>query len=143
MEVENFLGSSYEGSKRFTQHDVPMANASGSGAAADEYMERGIDLNEQLIRNKPATFFMRVSGNSMINAGIFDADIVIVDRSIMPKNGKIVIAVVDGEMLIRRYEQSLNKLRLVPDTPKLSAIDVSEFSDFKIWGVVIHIIRSF
>lgn len=142
MEVENFSGSNYTGSKRFSQHDVPMANASGFGAAADDYMERGIDLNEQLIRNKPATFFMRVSGNSMINAGIFDGDIVIVDKSIKPKNGKIVIAVVDGDMLIRRYEQTMNKLRLVPETPKLSAIDVSEFSDFKIWGVVMHVIRS-
>jgi len=142
MEVENFFGSSYTGSKRYSQHDVPMANASGFGAAADDYMERGIDLNEQLIRNKPATFFMRVSGNSMINAGIFEGDIVIVDRSVKPVNGKIVIAVVDGEMLIRRYERSINKLRLVPETPKLAAIDVSEFSDFKVWGVVAHIIRS-
>ena len=142
MEVENFFGSGYSGSKRFTQHNVSTANATGFGAAADDYMERGIDLNEQLIRNKPATFFMRVSGNSMINAGIFDGDIVIVDRSVKPQNGKIVIAVIDGEMLIRRYEQTLNKLRLVPETAKLATIDVSEFSDFKIWGVVIHIIRS-
>jgi len=141
MEVENFFGSSYAGSKRFSQHDVPMANASGFGAAADDYMERGIDLNEQLVMNKPATYFMRVSGNSMINAGIFDEDVVIVDRSIKPKNGKIVIAILDGEMLIRRYEQTMNKLRLVPETSKLSAIDVSEFSDFKIWGVVTCVIR--
>lgn len=142
MEVENFFGSGYNGSKRFTQHDIATANATGFGAAADDYMERGIDLNEQLIRNKPATFFMRVSGSSMINAGIFDGDIVIVDRSIKPQNGKIVIAVIDGEMLIRRYERTLNKLRLVPETPKLAIIDVSEFSDFKIWGVVAHVIRS-
>lgn len=141
MEVENFIGSSYGGSKNFGQHNVVTANATGFGAAADDYMERGIDLNEQLIRNKPATFFMKVSGNSMINAGIFDGDIVIVDRSIKPQNGKIVIAVIDGEMLIRRYEKTINKLRLVPDTPKLAAIEVSEFSDFKIWGVVIYIIR--
>ncbi|MEO5891630.1 MAG: translesion error-prone DNA polymerase V autoproteolytic subunit [Ferruginibacter sp.] len=141
MEVENFLGSSYEGSKRFSQHDVPMANASGFGAAADDYMERGIDLNEQLIINKPATFFMRVSGNSMINAGIFNDDIVIVDRSIKAKNGKIVIAILDGELLIRRYEQTMNKLRLVPETNKLAAIDVSEFSDFNIWGVVTCVMR--
>ena len=142
MEVENFFGSSYAGSKRFSQHDVPMANASGFGAAADDYMERGIDLNEQLIRNKPATFFMKVSGGSMINAGIFDGDIVIVDRSVKPANGKIVIAVIDGEMLIRRYEKTINRLRLIPETPKLAAIDVSEFMDFKIWGVVICVIRS-
>jgi DNA polymerase V len=142
MEVENFFGSSYVGSKGFSQQDVPMANASGFGAAADDYMERGIDLNEQLIRNKPATFFMRLSGNSMINAGIFDGDIVIVDRSIQPVNGKIVIAVIDGEMLIRRYEKTMNHLRLVPETAKLSPIEVSEFMDFKIWGVVLYAIRS-
>ena len=142
MDVENFLAAGYQGTKRFTQQQVPTANATGFGAAADDYMERGIDLNEQLIRNKPATFFMKVSGNSMINAGIFDGDIAIVDRSIKPVNGKIVIAVIDGEMLIRRYEKTLNKLLLIPETPRLSPIDVSEFSDFKIWGVVAHIIRS-
>lgn len=141
MEVEKFFGSSYSGSKGFKQQDVPTANATGFGAAADDYMERGIDLNEQLIRNKPATFFMRVSGNSMINAGIYDGDIVIVDRSLKPQNGKIVIAVIDGDMLIRRYEKTMNSLRLIPETPKLSPIDVSEFMDFKIWGVVSYIIR--
>ena len=142
MEVENFFSSGYTGTKRFTQHDVKTANATGFGAAADDYMERGIDLNEQLIRNKPATFFMKVSSSSMINAGIFDGDIVIVDRSIKPKNGTIVIAVIDGEMLIRRMEKTINKMRLIPETPKLSIIDVSEFSDFKIWGVVICVIRN-
>ncbi len=85
---------------------------------------------------------MKMNGSSMINAGIFDGDILIVDRSIKPVNGKIVIAVIDGEMLIRRYERTINKLRLIPETPKLSPIEVSEFSDFKIWGVVVHLIRS-
>jgi DNA polymerase V len=142
MEVENFSGSSYTGSKNFNQHNVHMANASGFGAAADDYMERGIDLNEQLIRNKPATFFMKVSSNSMINAGIFDGDIIIVDKSIKPQNGKIVVAVIDGEMLIRRYEKTMNRLRLIPETSKLAVLEVSEFMDFKIWGVVTYIIRS-
>jgi DNA polymerase V len=142
MEVEKFFSSAYNGSKRFTQQDVPNAHATGFTAAADDYMERGIDLNEQLIRNKPATFFMRVSGTSMINAGIFDGDIVIVDRSIKPQNGKVVIAVIDGEMLIRRFEITMNRIRLVPETPRLAAIEVSEFSDFIIWGVVTCIIRN-
>jgi DNA polymerase V len=141
MEVENFSGSSYGGSKKFSQQDVPMANASGFGAAADDYMERGIDLNEQLIINKPATFFMRVSSNSMVNAGICDGDVVIVDRSIKPANGKIVIAIVDGELLIRRYEQTMNKLRLVPESSNLAAIDVNEFSQYSVWGVVTCVIR--
>ena len=143
MEVEKFFAAGYNGSKRFTQQDVPTANATGFGAAADDYMERGIDLNEQLIRNKPATFFMRVTGNSMINASIHDGDVVIVDKSIKPQNGKIVIAIVDGEMLIRRLEKTMNKMSLVPETPKLSAIEVGEFSDVSIWGVVTYVIKSF
>lgn len=142
MEVEKFFAAGYRGSKEFKQLDVPTANATGFGAAADDYMERGIDLNEQLIRNKPATYFMRVSGNSMINACIHDGDIVIVDRSIKPVSGKIVIAVVDGEMLIRRLEKTMNRMRLIPETPKLSPIEISEFSDLVIWGVVSYIIKS-
>ncbi|MFT3909241.1 MAG: translesion error-prone DNA polymerase V autoproteolytic subunit [Ferruginibacter sp.] len=142
MDVENFLSAGYNGTKRFTQHNVPTANATGFGAAADDYMERGIDLNEQLIRNKPATFFMRVTGNSMINASIHDGDIVIVDRSIKAQSGKIVIAVIDGEMLIRRFEKTMNKVRLIPETTKLSPMDVSEFNDLQIWGVVTYVIKN-
>ena len=141
MEVENFYAAGYRGSKQFKQLDVPTANATGFGAAADDYMERGIDLNEQLIRNKPATYFMRVTGNSMINAGIHDGDVVIVDRSIKPVSGKIVIAILDGDMLIRRLEKTMNKLRLIPETPKLAAIEIAEYSDMTIWGVVTYVIH--
>ena len=141
MEVENFFGSSYTGSKRFSQHDVSSANATGFGAAADDYMERGIDLNEQLIRNKPATFFMKVTGNSMVNAGIFDGDIVIVDKSVKAVSGKIVIAVLDGEMLIRRYEKTFNKVFLIPEMEKLSKLEIQDLSDFRVWGVVVGVVR--
>ena len=142
MEVERFFNAGYRGSKEFKQLDVPTANATGFGAAADDYMERGIDLNEQLIRNKPATFFMRVNSSSMINAGIHEGDIVIIDRSIKPVSGKIVIAVLDGDMLIRRLEKTLNKLRLIPETTKLSPIEISEYSDLTIWGVVTYVIHA-
>ena len=143
MELEQFLGMSYKGSKRFTQWDVPTANATGFGAAADDYMERGIDLNEQLIRNKPATFFMRVSGDAMTGAGIFSGDVVIVDRSVKAVNGKVVIATLNGEMLIRRLEKNFNKIRLVPETSKLSPIDIDlSGSEFSIWGVVTYVIHT-
>ncbi len=141
MEIENFAGTNYQGSKDYDQWNGKTANATGFGAAADDYMERGIDLNEQLVKNKPATFFMRVRGSSMIDAGITDGDIVIVDRSLSPKNGKTVIAVVDGEMLIRHYEKTFNKLRLVPATSKLSPLEVNEMQDCRIWGVVVYIIK--
>src|SRR5207249_9839838 len=104
MDGEHFYGAAYRGSKQYSQQDVHTANATGFGAAADDYAERGIDLNEQLVKNKPATFFMRVNSDAMIGAGIHIGDVVIVDRSLEPKNGKIVIAVVDGELLIRKLE---------------------------------------
>ncbi len=142
MEVEKFFNAGYTGSKQFNQWQVQTANATGFVAAADDYMERGIDLNEQLIRNKPATFFMRVTGNSMTDAGIYDGDIAIVDRSIKPSDGKVVIAVVDGEMLIRRLEQRLNRMRLIPESPGLKPIEVNEFSEVSLWGVVVYTIHN-
>ncbi|MFX8620594.1 S24 family peptidase, partial [Acinetobacter baumannii] len=77
-------GAAYKGSKQYSQWEVPTANATGFGAAAVDYMERGIDLNEQLIYNKPATFFFRMNSDAMQGAGIFSGDILIVDRSIKP-----------------------------------------------------------
>jgi DNA polymerase V len=143
MELEQFYGIGYKGSKQFTQWDIPTANATGFGAAADDYMERGIDLNEQLIRNKPATFFMRVNGDAMTGAGIFSGDVVIVDRSVKASSGKVVIATLNGEMLIRRFEKGISRIRLIPETPRLSPIDVDpSSSEFSIWGVVTYTIHS-
>jgi DNA polymerase V len=143
MDGEIFYGAAYKGSKNYAQQDVRTANATGFTAAADDYMERGIDLNEQLVRNKPATFFMRVRGDAMIGAGIFDGDIVIVDRSIKVANGKIVIAILNGEMLIRRFEKTLNKIRLLPETNKLSPIDIDlSAAEFLIWGIVTYTLHS-
>jgi DNA polymerase V len=141
MENNIFYSADYKGTKDYTQWEVPTANATGFGAAADDYAERGIDLNEQLIKNKPATFFMRVNSDAMTGAGIYKGDVVIVDRSIEPKNGKVIIAVVDGEMLIRRLEIGNNKKRLVAVGSKLSAIDLTD-ANFNTWGVVTFVIHS-
>jgi DNA polymerase V len=142
MDGEVFYGAAYKGSKQYTQQEVRTANATGFGAAADDYAERGIDLNEQLIRNKPATFFMRVRGEAMTGAGIFDGDVVIVDRSLKPASGKVIIATLNGEMLIRRFEKGFNKIRLLPETPKLAAIDVDAYAEFSVWGVVTYVIHA-
>ncbi|HZH65116.1 MAG TPA: translesion error-prone DNA polymerase V autoproteolytic subunit [Flavisolibacter sp.] len=140
MEGENFYYSAYNGSKDFTQKNIATANATGFGAAADDYAERGIDLNEQLIKNKPATFFMRVNSDAMTGAGIHIGDVVIVDRSLEPKNGKVVIAVVDGELLIRKIEITETKTTLLPANKKLHSIDVT--NKLKLWGVVTYIIHN-
>jgi DNA polymerase V len=141
MNTNPIRSSSYNGTKDFNQWQVHTANATGFGAAADDYAERGIDLNEQLIGNKAATFFMRVNSDAMIGAGIFNGDVIIVDRSLEPKNGKVVVAVLNGEMLVRRLEQSLNKVRLVPETKKLAPIDVDPYAEFSVWGVVTYVIH--
>lgn len=142
MDAEKIFSANYHGSKALNQWDIPHANATGFGAAADDYMERGIDLNEQLIRNKPATFFMRVSSDAMKEAGIYKNDVVIVDRSLKAINGKVVIAVLGGEMLIRRLERTNKSIRLLTETNKLSPINVDEScEDFSIWGVVTYVIH--
>ena len=142
MNHDNFYQSKYGGTKSFTQADVRTANATGFGAAADDYMERGIDLNEELIGNKPATFFMRVSSDAMKDAGIYKGDVAIVDRSVKAANGKIVIAIVNGDMLIRRFEKTNNKVRLLTDSNKLSVIQIdATCEDFAVWGVVTYVIH--
>lgn len=143
MEPDRFSGAEYNGSKQFNQWDVPMANATGFAAAADDYAERGIDLNEQLIRNKPATFFLRVSSDAMTDAGIYHGDVVIVDRSLKPLSGKVVIAIWNGEMLVRRLEKTFGKVRLMPEAKGVQPIDVNpEADEFSVWGVVTYVIHA-
>jgi len=142
MDTGNFFTTNYNGSKELNQWDIPSANATGFGAAADDYMERGIDLNEQLIRNKPATFFMRVSSDAMKEAGIYNGDVVIVDRSIRAVSGKVVIATLNGEMLIRRLEKIKDNVQLLTESNKLSPINIdSSCEEFAIWGVVTYVIH--
>lgn len=142
MQKNLFFSSVYDSDTRFSQQEVPGTISSRFDIAPQGDIEKGIDLTEHLVHNKAATFYMRVNSSSMINAGITAGDIVIVDRSIDPTNGMVVIVAIDGQMLIRRLEITLNRIRLVPETPKLATIDVSGFCDLKIWGVVIYLIRS-
>jgi DNA polymerase V len=143
MDGEQFFGAAYKGSKQFTQQEVKTANATGFGAAADDYMERGIDLNEQLIKNKPATFFFRMKGDAMEGSGIFDGDILIVDRSLKLASGKIVVAILNGELLVRRFHKNFSSAFLIAENQRYKTINVAEFNDFRIWGVVVHGIHSF
>jgi DNA polymerase V len=139
MEQDQFYSADYKGTKDYTQWNVKTANATGFGAPADDYAERGIDLNEQLIKNKAATFFMRVNSDAMAGAGIYKGDVVIVDRSIDAQNGKVVIAVIDADMVIRKLEVNNGKKRLIP-AGNLSPIHVDDA--VKIWGVVTYVIHT-
>jgi DNA polymerase V len=140
MDTNPYFLPSYNGSKDFSQENIQTANATGFGAAADDYAERGIDLNEQLIKNKAATFFMRVNSNAMAGAGINIGDVVIVDRSLEAKNGKVIIAAVDGELLIRRLEIRGDKRLLLPATKTLASIEIN--GNLNVWGVVTYVIHN-
>ncbi|WP_439504541.1 LexA family protein [Sediminibacterium sp.] len=143
MDGEIGYGAAYKGSKQYTQWEVPTANATGFGAAADDYMERGIDLNEQLVHNKPATFFFRMNSDAMIGAGIFSGDTLVVDRSIKPVSGKIIIAILDGELLVRRLHKTFNQLTLIAENKKFSDIQLSGFDErAQVWGVVTYSIHA-
>src|SRR6187200_1320022 len=141
MEGEEFYGAAYKGSKQFTQQEVKTANATGFGAAADDYAERGIDLNEQLIKNKPATYFFRMKGDAMQDAGIFDGDVLIVDRSLKLAGGKIIVAVLNGELIVRRFLKNFSSSFLIPENDRYKNINLAEFTDFSLWGVVTYVIH--
>jgi DNA polymerase V len=141
MDGERWYGAAYKGSKQFNQWDIPTANATGFGAAADDYMERGIDLNEQLIRNKPATFFFRMNSDAMIGAGIYSGDTLIVDRSLKATTGKVIVAVVNGELLVRRLHTQIRGISLVAENKRYGDILIDEFSNYAVWGVVVYSIH--
>jgi DNA polymerase V len=107
---------------------------------SEMYSNQAIDLNEQLAKNQPDTFFMQVNSDAMAGAGIHQGDMVIVDRTLEPVNGKVVIAVIDGEMLIRKLEVSEGKRWLAPAGGKLAPLDIS-YGHCHIWGVVTYVIR--
>lgn len=142
MDGDEFYGSAYKGSKQFTQQEVKTANATGFGAAADDFMERGIDLNEELIKNKPATYFFRMKGDAMQNAGIFDGDVLIVDRSLKLTEGKIIVAILNGELLVRRFHKNFSSAFLIAENDRYKNINLAEFTNFSVWGVVVYSIHS-
>ncbi len=126
---------------------VPLHSHSvsaGFPSPADDYVEDHLDLNELLISNKPATFFLRVKGDSMLNAGIHDGDIIVVDRSLRPAHRSIVVAVVDGELTVKRLHLRNGAAELHAENPQYAPICLGSGQELMIWGVVtsaVHQVR--
>lgn len=118
------------------------AISAGLPNQATEEVEDTLDLNELLIRKPESTFFLRVTGNSMINAGIFHNDILIVDRSLEPISGKIVIAAVNGELTVKRLFKKGNQVQLVAENEAYRPIEITADTDLHIWGIVTNVIHS-
>jgi DNA polymerase V len=115
----------------------------GFPSPADDFIEGALDLNQHLIKHPAATFIVRASGKSMINAGIHDNDILIVDRSVKPVPGKIVIAAIDGQLTVKRLHKTKEgTLLLMPENPDFHPIELKEGNDMVIWGVVTNVIHA-
>ncbi len=117
------------------------AVSAGFPSPADDYMDRGIDLNEELIHRPASTFFLRVAGNSMDGSGIHDGDLLVVDRSINPLPGHIVVAVLDGTFTLKRLMNYKGNLRLEAENPSYPPINLNNYGDVQIWGVATYSIH--
>lgn len=117
--------------------------AAGFPSPADDHLEDTLDLNEHLIQHPAATFFVRVQGDSMTGAGIHHGDLLVVDRALEPKSGAIVVAVINGELTVKRLQITGEKIWLRPENPRYPALEITEGMDLTIWGVVAHAVRSF
>lgn len=115
---------------------APTAVPAGFPSPAQDYYDRPIDLNEHLIKDATATFIVRVSGHSMAPAGISDGDELIVDRSLTPQHGSVVVAVLDGELTIKRLWLHRGRVTLHADNPDYPDIAVPSLSELTVWGVV-------
>jgi DNA polymerase V len=124
--------------------EIPLFTSSvsaGFGSLAEEHIERTLDLNELIVKRPAATFFVRADGDSMRGAGIHSGDILVVDRSIEPTSGKIVIAVVNGEFMVKRLLIDREGVFLMPENPSFPRVKITEGYDFKLWGVVTYVIH--
>ena len=133
--------SSKEGSSKLL---IPLAAetiSAGFPSPAEDHIELGIDLNRYLIKNPISTFFLRVSGSSMNNAGIYNNDLLIIDRSINPKPGHIVVALLDGEFTLKRLIKKQDNYYLRADKENYPAINLYEYIDIQIWGVATYSIH--
>lgn len=108
----------------------------GFPSPADDFAEKALDLNDYLISNKSATFLVKVQGTSMIDVGIFDGDLLVIDRSKEFVNGKVILGVLNGEFTVKRLEIKKDKVFLLPENDQFDKIEITEEMDFKIWGLV-------
>ena len=115
--------------------------SAGFPSPAGDFKQERISLDKELIKNKEATFFARVSGESMINAGLEDGDLIVIDRSLEPTNNKIAVCFIDGEFTVKRLQVKKNKIWLKPENTNYKAIEVKENNELIIWGIVTNVIK--
>ncbi len=113
----------------------------GFPSPAEDFVEEKLNLDKYLIKNPPSTFFVRVAGDSMTGAGIYPDDILIVDRSLEPKNKDVIIALLEGEFTVKRFVKHNGKCYLKPENAAYKAVEIPQDRTFMIWGVVTNVIH--
>ncbi|WP_353777477.1 translesion error-prone DNA polymerase V autoproteolytic subunit [Winogradskyella sp. 3972H.M.0a.05] len=120
---------------------VDSGISAGFPSPADDFKEQRLSLDDELIKNKEATFFARVSGQSMIDAGLDDNDLLVIDRSLEPEHNKIAVCFIDGEFTVKRLRVESDGVWLQPENPNYKPIKVTEDNEFIIWGIVTNVIK--
>ena len=115
--------------------------SAGFPSPADDFMQQRLSLDSELIKNKEATFFARVSRQSMIDAGLNDNDLLVIDRSLSPSHNRIAVCFLDGEFTVKRLKVKKGEIWLQPENKNYEAIKVTPENDFMIWGIVTNVIK--
>jgi len=113
----------------------------GFASPVGDFVEKYLDLNELMVKHPIATFFVRVSGDSMKDAGISDGDILVVDRSLNAENNQIIVAVVNGEFTVKRLKKNGIQIYLYPENSKYKPVLITKNMDFLVWGVVTYVVK--
>lgn len=120
---------------------VEQGVSAGFPSPADDFKEIRISLDRELVKNQESTFYARVSGDSMINAGLSDGDLIVIDRSLKAENNKIAVCFIDGDFTVKRIAIRKKKLSLIAENKKYKEIEISEENHFIIWGIVTYVIK--
>jgi len=115
--------------------------SAGFPSPAGDFKQERISLDRELIKNKEATFFARVSGQSMVGAGLDDNDLLVIDRSLEPSNNKIAVCLIDGDFTVKRLRVEKGKIYLQPENPSYKVIEITADNQFIIWGIVTNVIK--
>ena len=127
-----------------TQLELPLACtaiAAGFPSPAEEYLDLALDLNKELIKHPAATFYARVKGDSMVDAGIQDGDLLVIDKALEPKEGSIAVCYLDGEFTVKRLAVREECVYLMPANAEFKPIKITEENDFLVWGLVAYVIH--
>ncbi len=143
MKKEKITFLKPEKGNRIGQWLIEQGISAGFPSPADDFKEIRISLDKELVKNVDATFYARVSGNSMEDAGISDGDLLVIDRSIEPKNNKIAVCFLDGDFTVKRINKIGEKLYLKPENKDYKKIEINEENELIIWGIVTYVVKKF